>query len=47
MKKYKREFELIEKDEIETFFPVKKSKTYKKKGVQGYRGNTKTETLKK
>lgn len=45
MKKYKREFELIEKDEIETFFPIKKKKIYKKKGVQGWRGN-KTETVK-
>lgn len=47
MKKYKRDFELIEKDEVLTFFPARKSKTYKKKGIVGYRGQPKPETLKK
>lgn len=34
-----------EPEPIETFFPTKKKTAYKKKGVQGWRGN-KTETVK-
>lgn len=35
----KRKFEYKESEEVETFFPIKKKKIYKKKGVQGWRGN--------
>lgn len=39
MKKYKREFETKEPEQIETFFPISKKKVYKKKDVKGWRGS--------